>query len=178
MSKLFIVTQVPTLSHWYRVVTMTPETRQNHLSSINIINVFSDTSNTHDHIKITPWEREMNHIATGRALSLGGELLPPHHGSQQRRWRWRWSRWRWLRGHFPVPAACRNRDFCPPKLDVDGGGATELFVEYGFVFLGFSSKYTLFGTNTIIAWNYKLNYETEIWIITHLLLPLGHISNR
>ena len=22
----------------------------------------------------------MNHIATGRALSLGGELLPPHHG--------------------------------------------------------------------------------------------------
>ena len=25
----------------------------------------------------------MNHIATGRALSLGGELLPPHHGRQQ-----------------------------------------------------------------------------------------------
>jgi hypothetical protein len=24
-------------------------------------------------------------IATGRALSLGGELLPPHHGSQQQR---------------------------------------------------------------------------------------------
>src|SRR5215203_4051475 len=20
-----------------------------------------------------------------------------------------------FRGHFPVPAACRNRDFCPPK---------------------------------------------------------------
>jgi hypothetical protein len=34
---------------------------------------------------ITPWEREINHIATGRALSPGGELLPPHHGSQQRR---------------------------------------------------------------------------------------------
>ena len=95
---------------------MTPETRQNHLSSINIINVFSDTSNTHDHIKITPWEREMNHIATGRALSLGGELLPPHHGSQQRRWRWRWCRWRWLRGQFPVPAACRNRDSVPRNL--------------------------------------------------------------
>src|SRR5215216_2332720 len=30
-------------------------------------------------------EREMNHIATGRALSLGGELLPPHHRRQQ--WR-------------------------------------------------------------------------------------------
>ena len=21
-----------------------------------------------------------------------------------------------FRGHFPVPAACRNRDFCPPNL--------------------------------------------------------------
>ena len=31
-------------------------------------------------------------------------------------------RWRWLRGHFPVPAGCRNRDFCPPKLVLDGGG--------------------------------------------------------
>jgi hypothetical protein len=25
----------------------------------------------HDHIKITSWEREVNHIATGRALSPG-----------------------------------------------------------------------------------------------------------
>ena len=85
---------------------MTPETRQNHLRSINIINVFSDTSNTHDHIKITPWEREMNHIATGRALSLGGEL----------------------------PGGMPEQRFCPPKLVVDGGGAAELFVEIGFVF--------------------------------------------
>jgi hypothetical protein len=38
-------------------------------------------------------------------------------------------RWRWLRGHFPVPAGCRNRDFCPPKFIDDGGGATELFLE-------------------------------------------------
>jgi hypothetical protein len=85
----------------------------------------------HDHIKITPWEREreMNHIATGRALSLGGELLPPHHGKQQQRWRWRWSPWRWLRGQFPIPAGCRNRDFCPPKLVFDGGGAAKLFWE-------------------------------------------------
>jgi hypothetical protein len=22
-------------------------------------------------------------------------------------------RWRWLQGHFPVPAGCQNRDFCP-----------------------------------------------------------------
>jgi hypothetical protein len=28
---------------------------------------------------------------------------------------------------FPVPAGCRNRDFCPPKFIGGGGGATELF---------------------------------------------------
>jgi hypothetical protein len=38
-------------------------------------------------------------------------------------------RWRWLRGHFPVPAGCRNRDFCPPKFISGGGGATKLFLE-------------------------------------------------
>ena len=38
-------------------------------------------------------------------------------------------RWRWLRGYFPVPAGCRNRDFCPPKFVDDGGGAAELFLE-------------------------------------------------
>jgi hypothetical protein len=38
-------------------------------------------------------------------------------------------RWRWLRWHFPVPAGCRNRDFCPPKFVDDGGGAAELFLE-------------------------------------------------
>jgi hypothetical protein len=36
-------------------------------------------------------------------------------------------RWRWLRGHFPVPAGYRNRDFCPSKFVFDGGGAAELF---------------------------------------------------
>ena len=87
----------------------------------------------------------MNHIATGRALSPGGELLPPHHGSQQRRWRWRWSRWRWLRGQFPVPAECQNRDFCPPNLVCDGGGATELFVDFCLGFLGFSTRRHLIG---------------------------------
>ena len=24
-------------------------------------------------------------------------------------------RWRWLRGHFPIPAGCRNRDFLSPE---------------------------------------------------------------
>jgi hypothetical protein len=38
-------------------------------------------------------------------------------------------RWRWLRGHFPIPAGCWNRDFCPPKFVFDGGGAAELFWE-------------------------------------------------
>jgi hypothetical protein len=32
-------------------------------------------------------------------------------------------------GEFPVLAGCRNRDFCPPKLVFDGGGATELYWE-------------------------------------------------
>jgi hypothetical protein len=30
-------------------------------------------------------------------------------------------------GHFPIPAGCRNRDFCPLKLVFNGGGAVELF---------------------------------------------------
>jgi hypothetical protein len=38
-------------------------------------------------------------------------------------------RWRWLRGHFPVPVGCRNRDFYPPKFVVGGGRAAELFLE-------------------------------------------------
>jgi hypothetical protein len=39
-------------------------------------------------------------------------------------------RWIWLRGHFPVPAGCRNRDFCLPKFDFDGGGVVELFWKF------------------------------------------------
>jgi hypothetical protein len=30
-------------------------------------------------------------------------------------------------GALPVPAGCRNKDFCPPKLVFDGGGATKLY---------------------------------------------------
>ena len=36
-----------------------------------------------------------------------------------------------LRGQIPVPEGCRNRDFYPPKLVFDGGGAMELFVDGG-----------------------------------------------
>jgi hypothetical protein len=38
-------------------------------------------------------------------------------------------RWRWLRGHFPIPAGCRNRDFCPPKFISGGSRTVELFLE-------------------------------------------------
>jgi hypothetical protein len=38
-------------------------------------------------------------------------------------------RWRWLQWHFPIPARCRNRDFCPPKFVFDGSGTVELFWE-------------------------------------------------
>ena len=43
-------------------------------------------------------------------------------------------------GQFPVPAGCRNRDFCPPKLVFAGGGASELFVDEGLLILGFSRQ--------------------------------------
>jgi hypothetical protein len=79
----------------------------------------------------------MNHIATGRALSLRGELLPPHHRSQQRWWKWMWSQWRWLRGQFPISAGCRNQDFCPPNFVFDGGGTTKLFRGLILDYLGF-----------------------------------------
>jgi hypothetical protein len=39
-------------------------------------------------------------------------------------------RWRRLRGHFPIPAVCRNKDFYPPKFIGGGGGAAELFLEF------------------------------------------------
>jgi hypothetical protein len=55
----------------------------------------------------------MNHIATGRTLSPRGELLPPHHGSQQHRWRWQWSRWGWLWGNSPSRQGARTETFVP-----------------------------------------------------------------
>jgi hypothetical protein len=39
-------------------------------------------------------------------------------------------RWRWLWGHFPIPAGCQNRDFCPPKFIDGSGGAAELFWKF------------------------------------------------
>jgi hypothetical protein len=46
--------------------------------------------------------------------------------------------WRWLRGHFPIPAGCRNRDFYPSKFIGGGSGAAELFLRKLPIDLGFS----------------------------------------
>ncbi|KAK1664565.1 hypothetical protein QYE76_052724 [Lolium multiflorum] len=72
------------------------------------------------------FRREMNHIATGTAPSLDGELLPPHgssNGDEDGGGDGSGVDGEAFRGHFPVPAACRNRDSCPPDL----GFAMELF---------------------------------------------------
>jgi hypothetical protein len=39
-------------------------------------------------------------------------------------------RWRWIRGHFPIPAGCQNRDFYPSKFVGGGSGAAELFWKF------------------------------------------------
>jgi hypothetical protein len=40
-------------------------------------------------------------------------------------------------GEIPVPAGCRNRDFCPPDLVYVGGGPTKHFVDGGLYIEGF-----------------------------------------
>ena len=37
-----------------------------------------------------------------------------------------------FRGHFPVPAACRNRDSCPPDLGFAMAAALDGFSYRGF----------------------------------------------
>ncbi|KAK1648873.1 hypothetical protein QYE76_066678 [Lolium multiflorum] len=59
---------------------------------------------------------------SGRALSPRGELLPPHHGNSDGG---EDGGGDGFRGQFPVPAACRNRDFCPPNLDFAMAAALE-----------------------------------------------------
>jgi hypothetical protein len=75
----------------------------------------------------------MNHIATGTAPSLDGELLPPH-GSSSGDEDGGGVDGDAFRGHFPVPAACRNRDFCPPNLGFAMAAALELFSYCGLFF--------------------------------------------
>jgi hypothetical protein len=81
----------------------------------------------------------VNHIAIGRALSPGEELLPPHHRRQKVDGDGSevdgdggdgdGDRWRWLWGHFPIPAGFWNRDFYPLKFVGGGGRTAELFLE-------------------------------------------------
>ncbi|KAK1670506.1 hypothetical protein QYE76_058665 [Lolium multiflorum] len=80
--------------------------------------------------------REMNHIATGTAPSLDGEILPPHGSSsidEDGGGDGSGVDGGAFRGHFPVPAACRNRDSCPPDLGFAMAAALE-----GFSYRGFS----------------------------------------
>lgn len=78
------------------------------------------------------WEREMNHIATGTALSLDGELLPPH-GRQQRWWWWRWCWWRSLPGVLPRPRGVPEQRLLSPRSWLrDGGGSGRFLVPWLF----------------------------------------------
>ncbi|KAK1607546.1 hypothetical protein QYE76_031219, partial [Lolium multiflorum] len=85
--------------------------------------------------------REMNHIATGTAPSLEGELLPPHHGSssvdEDGGEDGGGVNGEAFRGHFSVPAACRNRDSCPPDLGFAMAAALEGFAYRGLFVSGF-----------------------------------------
>ena len=78
----------------------------------------------------------MNHIATGTAPSLDGELLPPHgssSGDEDGGGDGSGVDGEAFRGHFPAPAGCRNRDSCPPDLGFAMAAALE-----GFPYRGFS----------------------------------------
>src|SRR4051812_40289404 len=55
------------------------------------------------------------HIDIGRALSLEGELLPPHHGNQQRRWRWWWRSMEMAPGAIPRPDRVPEQRLLSPE---------------------------------------------------------------
>jgi hypothetical protein len=85
----------------------------------------------------------MNHIATGTAPSLDGELLPPHgssSGDEDGGGDGSGVDGEAFRGHFPAPAGCRNRDSCPPDLGFAMAAALELFSYRGFLRKGFRCR--------------------------------------
>lgn len=85
----------------------------------------------------------MNHIATGTAPSLDGELLPPHgssSGDEDGGGDGSGVDGGAFRGHFPAPAGCRNRDSCPPDLGFAMAAALELFSYRGFLRKGFRCR--------------------------------------
>ena len=79
--------------------------------------------------------------------SLDGELLPPHgssSGDEDGGGDGSGVDGEAFRGHFPVPAACRNRDSCPPDLGFAMAAALEGF-SCGFVDVSrFSSTEALY----------------------------------
>ncbi|KAK1607379.1 hypothetical protein QYE76_031052 [Lolium multiflorum] len=80
--------------------------------------------------------REINHIATGTAPSLDGELLPLHgssSGDEDGGGDGSGVDGEAFRGHFPAPAGCRNRDSCPPDLGFAMAAALEGFAYRGFL---------------------------------------------
>ena len=49
-------------------------------------------------------------------------------------------RWRWLRGHFPVPEECRDRDFLSPESPLRWRRRCGTFRGWRLFDLGFSSQ--------------------------------------
>jgi hypothetical protein len=97
----------------------------------------------------------MDHIATGRALSPGGELLPPHHRRQQRRWRWQRGRWRWRRrrwrpmemvpGAPPHPGRVPEQRLLSPKIRRRWRRSCGTLLEISSIVLGFFVPRLLIG---------------------------------
>ncbi|KAK1664562.1 hypothetical protein QYE76_052721 [Lolium multiflorum] len=85
--------------------------------------------------------REINHIATGTAPSLDGELLPPHgssSGDEDGGGDGSGVDGEAFRGTSPL-GGCRNRDSCPPDLGFAMAAALELFSYRGFLRKGFDA---------------------------------------
>src|SRR3954469_20868085 len=54
-------------------------------------------------------------------------------------------RWRWLRGHFPVPAGCRNKDFLSPESPLRWRRRYIGFRGFHLDYLGFLGQRLLIG---------------------------------
>ncbi|KAK1641776.1 hypothetical protein QYE76_059581 [Lolium multiflorum] len=82
---------------------------------------------------------EVNHIATGTAPSLDGELLLLMGAAAVMKMAVEMAAVSMEKpsGHFPVPAACRNRDSCPPDLGFAMAAALEGFAYRGLFFSRF-----------------------------------------
>src|SRR5215218_3867699 len=118
----------------------------------------------------------MNHIATGTAPSLDGELLPLHGSSsvdEDGGGDGSGVDGEAFRGHFPVPAACRNRDSCPPDLGFAMAAALEGFAYRG-LFVGVFRSGTLYrrkgslggglvGPHTKAAWPPLWPRQGVVW---------------